>query len=83
MKEIMIVDDQAMVREGLAMILSLHEEIKIVGEAAGQELLLLLTEKTAGSDSYGHPNAGDEWDRYAKNCETNLSIYKSHYPDYL
>jgi DNA-binding NarL/FixJ family response regulator len=43
MTEIMIVDDQAMVREGLRMILSLHEEIDIVGEAAnGEELLALL-----------------------------------------
>lgn len=33
MARIMIVDDQAMVREGLRMILSLHEEIEIVGEA--------------------------------------------------
>jgi len=46
MKKIMIVDDQAMVREGLRMILSLHEEIHIVGEAAnGEELLSLLTGK--------------------------------------
>jgi DNA-binding NarL/FixJ family response regulator len=43
MTEIMIVDDQAMVREGLRLILSLHEEIDIVGEAAnGEELLGLL-----------------------------------------
>jgi DNA-binding NarL/FixJ family response regulator len=43
MTEIMIVDDQAMVREGLRLILSLHEEIDIVGEAAnGEELLALL-----------------------------------------
>jgi YesN/AraC family two-component response regulator len=43
MTEIMIVDDQAIVREGLRLILSLHEEIDIVGEAAnGEELLMLL-----------------------------------------
>ena len=43
MTSIMIVDDQAMVREGLRMILSLHEEIEIIGEAAnGEELLALL-----------------------------------------
>jgi DNA-binding NarL/FixJ family response regulator len=43
MTEIIIVDDQAMVREGLRMILSLYEEIDIVGEAAnGEELLELL-----------------------------------------
>lgn len=46
MTEIMIVDDQAMVREGLRMILSLHKEIEIVGEAAnGEELLGLLRNK--------------------------------------
>lgn len=43
MIEIMIVDDQEMVREGLRMILSLHEEIEIIGEAGnGEELLSLL-----------------------------------------
>ncbi|HEY2421322.1 MAG TPA: response regulator transcription factor [Neobacillus sp.] len=43
MTEIIIVDDQEMVREGLRMILSLYEEIEIVGEAAnGEELLDLL-----------------------------------------
>lgn len=43
MTEIMIVDDQEMVREGLRLILSMHEEIDIVGEAAnGEELLELL-----------------------------------------
>jgi DNA-binding NarL/FixJ family response regulator len=43
MTKIMIVDDQTMVREGLRMILSLHEEIDIVGEAAnGEELLEIL-----------------------------------------
>lgn len=46
MTNVIIVDDQAMVREGLRMILSLHEEIKIIGEAAnGEELLALLSEK--------------------------------------
>ncbi|WP_462412864.1 response regulator transcription factor [Neobacillus sp. Marseille-QA0830] len=46
MTEIMIVDDQEMVREGLKMILSLHEEIEIVGEASnGEELLALLQNK--------------------------------------
>lgn len=46
MTKIMIVDDQAMVREGLRMILSLHEEIEIVGEAQhGEELLALLSER--------------------------------------
>jgi DNA-binding NarL/FixJ family response regulator len=43
MTKIIIVDDQAMVREGFRMILSLHEEIDIIGEAAnGEELLALL-----------------------------------------
>ncbi|MEH7883394.1 response regulator transcription factor [Bacillus sp. JJ1609] len=43
MTKIIIVDDQAMVREGFRMILSLHEEIEIIGEAAnGEELLALL-----------------------------------------
>jgi DNA-binding NarL/FixJ family response regulator len=46
MTEIMIVDDQAMVREGLRMILSMYEEIEIVGEAGnGDELLTLLVNK--------------------------------------
>lgn len=46
MIEIMIVDDQAIVREGLKMILSLHEEISIVGEASnGEELLALLCDQ--------------------------------------
>lgn len=40
-----IVDDQEIVREGLKMILSLHDEINIVGEAAnGEDLLSLLKE---------------------------------------
>jgi DNA-binding NarL/FixJ family response regulator len=44
MTKIIIVDDQAMVREGFRMILSLHEEIEIIGEAAnGEELLALLS----------------------------------------
>jgi DNA-binding NarL/FixJ family response regulator len=46
MTEIIIVDDQEMVREGLKMILSLHDEIEIVGEATnGEELLALLQNK--------------------------------------
>ncbi|HLO11718.1 MAG TPA: response regulator transcription factor [Pseudoneobacillus sp.] len=46
MTEIMIVDDQEMVREGLRLILSMHEEIEIVGEAAnGEELLALLQKR--------------------------------------
>ncbi|WP_236336852.1 response regulator [Paenibacillus auburnensis] len=44
--EILIVDDQGIVRDGLKMILSLYEEIAIVGEAAnGEELLTLLQSK--------------------------------------
>lgn len=43
MANIIIVDDQAMVRDGLKMILSLYEEIQIIGEAAnGEELLTRL-----------------------------------------
>ncbi|MGG1397958.1 response regulator transcription factor [Bacillus salipaludis] len=43
MTKIMIVDDQEMVREGLRMILSLHEEVEVVGEAGnGEELLEIL-----------------------------------------
>lgn len=43
MIDVVIVDDQDIVREGLKMILSLHEEINIVGEAAnGAELFKLL-----------------------------------------
>ncbi len=42
--DVVIVDDQQIVREGLKMILSLHEEINIVGEASnGEELLELLS----------------------------------------
>ncbi|MFC3746105.1 response regulator [Paenibacillus sp. GCM10012306] len=41
---IVIVDDQQIVREGLKMILSLHKEINVIGEAAnGEEALELLT----------------------------------------
>jgi DNA-binding NarL/FixJ family response regulator len=44
--EILIVDDQGIVRDGLKMILSLYEEIAVVGEAAnGEELLTLLQSK--------------------------------------
>lgn len=44
MVNIIIVDDQQMVREGLKMILSLHEEINVIGEASnGEEALELLT----------------------------------------
>lgn len=43
MIQVVIVDDQIIVREGLKMILSLHEEVQIVGEAEnGKELLDLL-----------------------------------------
>lgn len=43
MIDTIIVDDQEIIREGLKMILSLHEEICLVGEAAnGEELLKLL-----------------------------------------
>lgn len=43
MIDTIIVDDQEIVREGLKMILSLHEEICLVGEAVnGEELLKLL-----------------------------------------
>ncbi|MCY8144116.1 response regulator transcription factor [Bacillus haynesii] len=42
--DIVIVDDQQIVREGLKMVLSLHDEINIVGEASdGEKLLELLT----------------------------------------
>lgn len=44
MIQVVIVDDQIIVREGLKMILSLHEEVQIVGEAEnGKELLDLLS----------------------------------------
>lgn len=47
MIKVMIVDDQEIVREGLKMILSLHEEIEIIGEASnGEELLKLIETKT-------------------------------------
>ncbi|MGD8190661.1 response regulator transcription factor [Brevibacillus ginsengisoli] len=43
MTDIIIVDDQTIVREGLKMIMSLYEDINIIGEAAnGEELLSLL-----------------------------------------
>ncbi len=43
MIKVVIVDDQEIVREGLKMILSLHEEIEVIGEAVnGQDLLKLL-----------------------------------------
>lgn len=47
MVKVVIVDDQEIVREGLKMILSLHEEIEIIGEASnGEELLKLVEAKT-------------------------------------
>ncbi|GFZ33081.1 DNA-binding response regulator [Clostridium zeae] len=46
MIKIIIVDDQEIVREGLKMILSLNEELEIIGEASnGQELLKLVETK--------------------------------------
>lgn len=40
---VMIADDQSIVREGLKMILSLHEGIEVSGEAScGEEVLNLL-----------------------------------------
>ncbi|MDD3224529.1 MAG: response regulator transcription factor [Clostridium sp.] len=43
MIKVVIVDDQEIVREGLKMILSLHEEVEIIGEASnGEELLKLM-----------------------------------------
>jgi DNA-binding NarL/FixJ family response regulator len=48
MINVFIVDDQEIVREGLKMILSLHKEIEIVGEACnGEDLLNQLTSVTA------------------------------------
>lgn len=45
MIKVVIVDDQEIVREGLKMILSLHEEIAVIGEAChGQELLAQMDE---------------------------------------
>ncbi|MFA9463798.1 MAG: response regulator [Velocimicrobium sp.] len=45
MIKVLIVDDQEIVREGLKMILSLHQEIEIVGEAMnGQDLIEKLTQ---------------------------------------
>lgn len=46
MIDTVIVDDQQIVREGLRMILSLHEEINVVGEVANGRELLALLEKT-------------------------------------
>ncbi|CCQ92799.1 Uncharacterized transcriptional regulatory protein YfiK [[Clostridium] ultunense Esp] len=46
MIKVLIVDDQALIREGLNMMLSLYEEIKIVGEAInGQEAIEIIEEK--------------------------------------
>ncbi|MED5018708.1 response regulator transcription factor [Paenibacillus chibensis] len=43
---VVIVDDQGIVRDGLNMILSLHEEIEVIAEAYhGEELLAILQEK--------------------------------------
>ncbi|WP_223068676.1 response regulator transcription factor [Paenibacillus caui] len=44
MTDIMIVDDQEIVRDGLKMILSLYEEIHVIGEAENGEQLLRLLE---------------------------------------
>lgn len=44
MIKVIIVDDQEIVREGLKMILSLHEEIEIIGEVSNGEELLKLVE---------------------------------------
>lgn len=46
MIDAVIVDDQEIVREGLKMILSLHEEIHVIGEAVNGEDLLLLLQNT-------------------------------------
>lgn len=49
MIDIIIADDQEMVRDGLKMIMSLYEDVRIIGEAAhGVELLELL--KTVSAD---------------------------------
>lgn len=46
MIKVLIVDDQSLIREGLNMMLSLYEEIKIVGEATnGQEAIEIIEEK--------------------------------------
>ncbi len=46
MIKVLIVDDQTLIREGLNMMLSLYEEIKIVGEATnGQEAIEAIEEK--------------------------------------
>lgn len=46
MIKVLIVDDQALIREGLNMMLSLYEELKVVGEATnGKEAVDLVEEK--------------------------------------
>jgi DNA-binding NarL/FixJ family response regulator len=46
MIKLLIVDDQQLVREGLIALLSLHEDLEIVGEAAnGEEAIALADEK--------------------------------------
>ncbi|MCH6269440.1 response regulator [Neobacillus citreus] len=45
--DVIIVDDQGIVRDGLKMLLSLNEEIRIIGEATnGEELIALLERMT-------------------------------------
>ncbi|MBS4211255.1 MULTISPECIES: response regulator [Neobacillus] len=45
--DVIIVDDQGIVRDGLKMLLSLNEEIRIIGEATnGEELLVFLERMT-------------------------------------
>ncbi len=67
MIDVVIVDDQDIVREGLKMILSLHEEIHIAGEAAnGEELFKLLETVSPNCGFDGYPHAGDGWDRSDK-----------------
>lgn len=47
MIDVIIVDDQGIVRDGLKMLLSLNEEIRIIGEATnGEELIALLERMT-------------------------------------
>lgn len=46
MIKVLIVDDQALIREGLSMMLSLYKEIEVVGEAAnGKDAVDLVEEK--------------------------------------
>ena len=58
---VLIADDQALFREGLETLLSVHQDIQVVGQASnGQEAVVTLIAASARCCAHGYADAGPE-----------------------